>query len=68
MNLIEYNTRNLFLGKSFAKDGEKNILRAFLKNQKLSIIFGSVVKRFIQFVFIGCQIEDYIESGLKEIY
>ena len=34
--LIEYNMRNLFLKKSYAKWGEETIPRPFIKNSKLS--------------------------------
>ena len=35
--LIEYNLRNIFLGKSYRKCGEETISRAFTKKSKLSV-------------------------------
>ena len=35
--LIEYNIRNIFLGKSYAECGGESILRPFSEKTKLSI-------------------------------
>ena len=37
LQLIEYNIRNIFLGKSYTKCGGETILRLFLKKSKISI-------------------------------
>ena len=35
--LIEYNMRNIFLGKSYTKEGGKTIMIPFIEKSKLSI-------------------------------
>ena len=48
----EDNMRNIFLEKSNTKCGGEFISRPFSKKSKLKHIPGSIVKGFIQFVFI----------------
>ena len=55
--LIEYNTRNIFLEKSYPKCGGNLFSDPFLKNQNWANS-GSIVC-FIKSVFIVCQVEDY---------
>ena len=47
--LLEYNTRNNFLEKSYMKYDGESIPRSFY-------ISGSRVSSFMQFVFIVCQV------------
>ena len=52
---IEYNTRNIFLEKSYIKCGGETIsgpLSKKKKKNKIQLISGSVVLSFIQFVFL----------------
>ena len=49
--LIEYNLRNIFLEKSYAKCGGGNISRPFLKKSKLSIFWIKVL--YILFLLFG---------------
>ena len=61
--LIEDNTKNLFLEKSCARYVEETSARHFLKNKKKRChIPGSTVNSFIQFVFVICPYR-----GLKHI-
>ena len=46
-HLIEYNMRNTFLEKSYAKSGGKVIPRSFYKNTKLSIFLDQQFERFL---------------------
>ena len=57
--LIEYNMRNIFLGKSYTECGSGKI--------KIDCISGSIFESFIQFVFIVCQLDDskYVETKLQ---
>ena len=57
--LIEYNMRNIFLEKSYAKCGRETIPKPFSKKIKIEHISGSIFLRFIYFVFIVYQVEDY---------
>ena len=57
--LIEYNMRNIFLEKSYAKCGRETIPKPFSKIIKIEHISGSIFLRFIYFVFIVYQVEDY---------
>ena len=55
--LIEYNTRNIFLEKSYPNCGGNLFSEPFLKNQNWANS-GSIVC-FIKSVFVLCQVEDY---------
>ena len=58
--LIEYNLRNIFLGKSYTKCGRGTIPRPFSKKSKLSISLDQLIfQSFLYFVFVVCQVEDY---------
>ena len=50
--LIDYNMRNIFVKKSYAKYGRETIPRPLSKKSKLHL--SSIVKSFKQFVFIVC--------------
>ena len=50
--LIEYNTRNIFVEKSYTKCCLETSPRVFFKKIKIECISGSVVYSFMQFVFI----------------
>ena len=52
--LIECTTRNIFLEKTYTKCGQETIPKPFSKKIKIEHISGLTVKRFTQFVFIGC--------------
>ena len=51
--LIEYNMRNIFLERSYTKCGGEIFPRPFSENQNWGY------KKFIQFIFIVCQVEGY---------
>ena len=57
--LVEYSMRNIFLEKK-PWNGE-TIPDPFLKNQNWAYLWSIsvLVKIFVQFVFIVCQVEDY---------
>ena len=57
--LIEYNTRNTFLEKSYTKFGEETIPRPFSKKSKLSICLNQQSKVLYSFFLIVCQVEGY---------
>ena len=48
--LIEYNMRNIFLGKLHTKCGGETISRLFSKNSKLNLSLDQIVWSFMQFV------------------
>ena len=50
--LIEYNMRNIFVENSYTKYA--GIPRPLSKNSSLSLISGSTVKSFKQFVSVAC--------------
>ena len=52
--LIECNMRNIFLEKPYTKCGGETSPRLFSEKSELNIQFN-----FIQFVFIGWQVEGY---------
>ena len=56
--LIEYNTRNIFLEKSYTTLGGETIPRPFCKNQNWARLSINSLK-FIRFVFVLCQVEGY---------
>ena len=56
--LIEYNTRYIFLKKSYVKYGSETIPSVFFKKPKLSISLDQWLN-FIQSVFIVCKVEGY---------
>ena len=56
--LIEYN-RKIFVENLYTKCGGETIPGPFLEKSKLSIISGSIVLSFIQFVFTVCYFEGY---------
>ena len=58
--LIEYNVRKIFLEKSYTKCGGEAIPRPVSKKPKLSMSLDQQSKSFIKFVFIVCQVEDYL--------
>ena len=47
--LIEYNLRNIFLGKSYRKCGGETISRAFTKKSKLSVSLDQQSKDLLDF-------------------
>ena len=49
---IEYNMRNIFLGKSRTKFGRETIPRPFYIEIKIKQISGSIVLSFIQFFLL----------------
>ena len=53
---IEYNMRNNFLQKSYAKYGGETNSRPFSKKSKSSISLDQQFKSLIQFVSIVCQV------------
>ena len=57
--LTECNMINIFPEKSFARCGEETIPRSFSTEIKIDFISESTVQRFIQFVFIVCQVDGY---------
>ena len=57
--LIEYNTRNIVLEKSYIKCGGETIPRRFSEKSKLSISLIICLK-FYAFGFIVCEVEGYI--------
>ena len=54
--LIEYNMRNIFLKISFTECGRETISRPFSKRSY--VMSGSIFLKFIQFIFIPCQVEE----------
>ena len=64
-HLIEYNTRNTFLEKSYTYCRGKTTSRTFSKKSKSKYISGSTVRNCIQFVLIVCRsrgLPNYIET------
>ena len=57
-HLKEYNTRNIFLEKSYTKCGGKLFRGPFLKNQNWVYLWISNLKSYIAF-FILCEVEAY---------
>ena len=51
--------RNIFLEKPYARCRGHIFPKPFSKKTKIEQISGSIAERFIQFVFIVCQFEDY---------
>ena len=62
--LIEYNTRNIFLEKSYTKCSRGTICRPFSKRSKLSISLKQKSYLSYSLFFIVCQVEGY-QSTLK---
>ena len=58
--LIEYNMGNIFLEESYSKCGRETSPRPFSEKNKIEHISGLIVFSFIQFVFIVCQVECYL--------
>ena len=56
--LIEFNTRNIFLEKSYTKRGRETFPSPLSKKSKLSISLDQYSK-VLCFVLIVCQVEDY---------
>ena len=63
--LISSNMRNTLLSRSYTKCGGETSPRLFSEKLKLSISLIQQSKSFIQFVFIVCQVEGYIETKLQ---
>ena len=52
--LIEYNMRNIFVAKSYAKYAKETIPRLLSKKSKLTISLDQYCKVLKQFVSIAC--------------
>ena len=55
---IDYNTRNIFLEKSYEKCGVETIIRPFSKNQNWAYLWINSMK-FYTVCFIVCKVEGY---------
>ena len=63
--LIEYNMRNIFLEKSYAKYGGEASLRSFYKKSNLNISLDQQSEHLSNFLLFYVQVEDY-QVGLPK--